>query len=416
MPNPLHFVPLDVPNLILDEIFALEDRATIDACSVVWRSFTNRCQKHLFRKVLRSGERTFGTFGQDLAWVVTHTRLAGYVEEFTFAGSYSLNTRRGEGTGLGELNSTLVLAYMSLFPKLKALTICSCRWIGDDRAPIPAPRCLWREVPPKFPNLKTLIIDDVHCLGLHSNVLEVFQFVVALDQLRIARVRWQAEFPERDYQRLALTSKSFALNNPLLHAQYNGYASRIRTVEGVEHLHLEKHVYAQAGLLRRILSDNNASLKSLSMTISAMHDIGPQEDWDNLNLSQCTSLTWIIINLQLHEHTVDEGAAERAMALSLLLLQLPDSLQHLTLHITILNDTCMDAYDDLQLVDWAAVGIYVREISSLSQISIQLHSVTRVNTPHWTEMKRTEFQDHLIGFSCREGSEPSIIIYDRRNE
>lgn len=73
-------------------------------------------------------------------------------------------------------------------------------------------------------------------------------------------------------------------------------------------------------------------------------------------------------------------------ALIIFLSQLLPSIQHLELHVPMLNMARGDAYKELLTINWDVVAHIVKYLNELSRIRIWLHSsYAEVLSPAWTD-------------------------------
>ncbi|KAJ3536023.1 hypothetical protein NM688_g6893 [Phlebia brevispora] len=319
---PVQF-PTEILDHLLDWVLFCGNRPTVQSCSLVHSRWRDHSQRFLFAEIVLQGERGATDFSVKLRWLVNHPRVAKFVKKLVLRGTVGIREHRVAV----ELERDLVEAFLHVLPNVESLTISQCRWTGNDSADTAA----------QFSSLTHIVVEDVECDRISSNVLQVLTFAKDVRDATISR----------------------------------------------------------GALLREVVSRNTGSLEQLDLSVAQGCNVGWQREWEGLHLRDCVNLRAIDIAFSLDKGPdVDDGdpagiSGQRARALAALLCQIPMSIQNLSLQLYLNNSQQADGYQDMARVDWAAVGRHTDTLVHTFSFDITLHGARPFGgfAPSWMPVK-----------------------------
>lgn len=205
--------------------------------------------------------------------------------------------------------------------------------------------------------------------------------------------------------------------------QVAAWELRLPPIKNLSTLSLECYIPEQVTLLRRILLDNRSTLQSFSIDVQVhengklthpislastynLHAVGPQHNWENLQLSDCEQLQVLSLAISLDtsmdipNYEIDGFYGERNRALISFLAQLPLFITKLYLSLSLLTMARTDPYRDLRTVNWNVVGHCLSHNDHLQSVSIRLGSSypDEFTPPLWTDNMLSLVLRHFTSF------------------
>lgn len=249
-------LPVELVLVVFDYALYSGDYLTLASASRVCRSWTCPGQQRLFKSIVIRGERFASHFQDNISWLSVRPWLAMYVRDITLVGEHTWADGVPADALQGELCSSLFLDVLRILPHLATIRITNCVWKGTDVGPIP-----------HSSSLQCIVIDNVECTDWDGNILDVVATLRHVGHLALSRMCWQHTMPGRNRGTASLHVSTLLIDGSPSWYQASGWEHHTPSIAGLRTLTFKRYVLEQAGFLRRMIRENIATLRELTLTV-----------------------------------------------------------------------------------------------------------------------------------------------------